>query len=410
MELNRSDVVVGIASLNDAATIGPLTRAVSDGLCHLGSSACIVLADGGSADGTVEAATAAAAACAPIVHVRVDIGQIDRGRLPYHGLIGRPAAIKAIFESAVAREAKACALFDANVTSATPGWVSCLVEPIRNGSSDYVSPFYARHAEEGGLTKSIVYPLFRALYGSRIRQPAAGEFGCSALFMRHALGQAIWEGEDAETAIDIRLISSAVVNKLHVSEAELGPRTHKPRTGALDLAATLAQVVGALFADLETRAAAWQRVRGSTPVPSAGQAPPFESDDHLVDIEASIDAFRLGCRALRDVWAWVLPPRVILQLEKIAAFPPERVELPDDLWARIVYDFSLAYRARLMPRDHLLGSLTPLYLGYLAGFARQVRLAAPDEIDKRIEGVCMEFETQKPHLISGWRWPERFRS
>ena len=410
MEAIRSDLVVGIASLNDAATIGPLARVVGEGLCHLGASASIILADGGSADGTVEAAMQGAGSCAPIVHLPIDMGPVDQSRPPYHGLIGRPVAIRAIFESALAREARACALFDASLTSATPAWVSLLIEPVANGSSDYVSPCYARHPEEGGLTKSIVYPLFRTLYGTRIRQPAAGEFGCSALFMRHALAQAIWEGEDAETAIDIRLIAAAVVGKLQVSEAELGPRTYKPRTGAPDLSATLAQVVGAIFAEMETRAAVWQRIRGSAPVPAAGQALPLGSDDHLVDIEASIEAFRLGCRALRDVWAWILPPRVILQLEKIAGLPNERIELPDELWAHIVYDFALAYRARLMPRDHLLGSLTPLYLGYFAGFARQIRLAGPDLVDERVERVCLEFEAQKPRLISGWRWPERFRS
>jgi glucosylglycerate synthase len=410
VEPTRSDVVVGIASLNDAATIGPLARVIGEALCHMGPSTCIVLADGGSVDGTVETAVQAAGSCVPIVRARIDIGQIDQSRLPYHGLIGRPSALRTIFEAALARDAKACALFDASVTSATPAWVSFLIDPVAKGSSDYVSPCYARHAEEGVITKGIVYPLFRALYGSRVRQPAAGEFGCSAQFMRDALGQAIWEGEDADTAIDIRLITAAVVDKLRISEAELGPRTYKPRTGTPDLATTLAQVVGAIFADMEARAPVWQRVRGSTPVTAAGNAPPYESDDHLVDIDASIDAFRLGCRALRDVWAWVLPPRIILQLEKIATLPTDRVELTDELWAHIVYDFALAYRARLMPRDHLLGSLAPLYLGYLAGFSRQVRLGAPDEIDKRIERVCMEFETQKPHLISGWRWPERFRS
>ena len=409
MASTRCDLVVGIASLNDAATIGPLARVVGEGLCHLGASACLVLADGGSADDTIEAATAGAGACVPLVHVPVDVGQVDQRQLPYHGLLGRPSAIRAIFEAALAREARACALFDASVTSATPAWVSLLIEPVAKGSSDYVSPCYARHPEEGGLTKSIVYPLFRALYGTRIRQPAAGEFGCSAEFMRHALGQGIWDGEDAEAAIDIRLVASAVVSKLQVSEAELGPRTHRPRTAAPDLSATLAQVVGAIFAEMEGRAAVWQRVRGSAPVPAAGQALPIDSDDHLVDIDASIDAFRLGSRALRDVWAWILPPRVILQIEKIAALPADRVELPDELWAHIVYDFALAYRARLMPRDHLLGSLTPLYLGYLAGFARQIR-PTPEDVDQRVERVCLEFEAQKPRLISGWRWPERFRS
>ena len=30
--------------------------------------------------------------------------------------------------------------------------------------------------------------------------------------------------------------------------------------------------------------------------------------------------------------------------------------------------------------------------------------------DARIDRLCTVFETQKPYLISRWRWPERFRS
>ena len=40
--------------------------------------------------------------------------------------------------------------------------------------------------------------------------------------------------------------------------------------------------------------------------------------------------------------------------------------MPDSLWARIVYDFLLAYRLRTINRGHLLGALIPLYLAWVA--------------------------------------------
>ena len=39
--------------------------------------------------------------------------------------------------------------------------------------------------------------------------------------------------------------------------------------------------------------------------------------------------------------------------------------LPDSLWARVVYDAAVAYRNRVLPRDHVLKAFTPLYLGGL---------------------------------------------
>ena len=62
-----------------------------------------------------------------------------------------------------------------------------------------------------------------------------------------------------------------------------------------------------------------------------------------------------------------------------------------------------------MPREHLLRSLTPLYSGWLASFARQMQGADATAVDERIERLCLAFETEKRYLISRWRWPERFR-
>jgi hypothetical protein len=75
-----------------------------------------------------------------------------------------------------------------------------------------------------------------------------------------------------------------------------------------------------------------------------------------------------------------------------------------------VYDFALGYRLRVLPRDHLLRSLVPLYSGWLASFIRQVRDAGIEAADQRVEDLCTVFELQKPYLISRWRWPERLRT
>jgi hypothetical protein len=88
---------------------------------------------------------------------------------------------------------------------------------------------------------------------------------------------------------------------------------------------------------------------------------------------------------------------------------PDRFRFDDRLWASIVYDFALGYGLRVMPRDHLLRSLTPLYAGWLSSFALEMRTASLARIDERVEQVCLAFETEKRYLISRWRWPERLR-
>jgi hypothetical protein len=52
--------------------------------------------------------------------------------------------------------------------------------------------------------------------------------------------------------------------------------------------------------------------------------------------------------------------------------------------------------------------MTPLYLGWVASYALQVSNAGPDAVEERLERLCTVYETQKPYLLSQWRWPDRF--
>ena len=79
-----------------------------------------------------------------------------------------------------------------------------------------------------------------------------------------------------------------------------------------------------------------------------------------------LETFQLGFRNLQEVWSLVLPPVSLLDLKRLSRSSVDRFHLPDELWVRIVYDFALAYRLRTLSRTHLLGALTPLYLGWVA--------------------------------------------
>ena len=402
-------MVAGIGCYNDAATIARVVRAASEGLQRTARPGCIVVADGGSSDDTVQRAREAAGA----VEVRVleyPRPAVDVLRAPYHGLIGRPAAIRAVLREAQAIGAPACMFFDGKLTSATADWVLRLLEPAADSSYDYVSPFYARHVFEGALTRSVVYPVFRALYGVRLRQPATGEFACSARFVQEVLDGGFWEAEDAKTGVDLWLASAAAVSRLRMCEAAAGIRTHAPTPDAPDLTTTIAQVLGGLFSDVETRADAWHRIRGSTAVPCLSTPFPGEPSPPAVDVTPMVDAFRLGYSALRAEWAWVMQPRTILRLKRLAEGPPEQVRMADEQWAEIVFDFALAHRGRTMPREHLLGCFPPLYMAWLAGFVTEVRSGVANDVEERLERLCLTFEMKKPYLIAGWRWPERFRA
>jgi hypothetical protein len=372
----------------------------------------LVLADTGSGDGTAARARDALAGSAQLFELPVPRPTGDLLDPPYHGIPGKARALHAILATARDLDARACVFFDAGVSSITPDWVDWLARPVLDHAFDFVAPYYYRPPFEGALTKGVVYPLVRALYGVRLRQPAAAEFACSRPLVDHFLADDLWERDGSQVGIDLWLTTSAASGDFRFGEAALGVRGHHSRDGqALDLGTTITQVVGSLFADLESRATRWQRTRSSIAVQRLGTlpaaAPPETSH---VDPERLIESYRLGYRELRDIWTWMLPPRTIVDLRKVADLPSSQFRFDDELWARVVYDFALGYRLRVLPRDHLLRSLVPLYSGWLASFILQVRDASIEAADQRVEDLCTAFELQKPYLISRWRWPERLRT
>jgi hypothetical protein len=404
-----ADIVIGLTSYNDERTIGPVVRAVRDGLerafASVGSQ--LVLADAGSSDATRQEAREAAGTAALL---DVDYpGTATFDQLPYHRHPNRPAALRAVLQAAGQLGAKACVVIDPSLHTVAPEWIERLAGPILSGSFDYVAAYHQRNVNEGAITKSIVYPMFRALYGVRLRQPAAIEFACSAPLVAHYLEQEFWETEQARAGIDLWLATAAVSAEFRIGEAALGPRGPSGRGAPGDLSTTLAQLVGALFSNLEERAEFWQRVRGSVPVPMLGDAPATTLEGPSANVEGLIQSFQLGYRELREIWTWVLPPRTIVELRKLTAATPDRFRFDDRLWAAIIYDFALGYSLRTLPRDHLLRSLTPLYTGWLGSFVLQMANASEAEIEERIDAVCLAFEAEKRYLISRWRWPERMR-
>ena len=104
----------------------------------------------------------------------------------------------------------------------------------------------------------------------------------------------------------------------------------------------------------------------------------------------------------------VLPPSTLFELRKLARLPVEQFRMPDELWVRIVYDFCLAHRLRTISRDHLLKSMTPLYLGWVASYAQDLKASGATTPEGRLERLSLAYEADKPYLVSRWRWPDRF--
>jgi hypothetical protein len=400
-----AEIVVGVPSCNHSATVAQILRAAQAGLAEFfaGQTSLLVSADVRSSDGT-RAKVREVRAENPMLR---ELGPADKAAgTTSPGVEIRE--LRMILELAHELGVRACLVLDPSMTSMGADWVPHLLRPIVDDQFDLVVPCPARHKLDGAITNGIVYPLTRALYGKRVRQPLGSVFALSGRLVERFLLAKIWDIEFSALATDARALTEAICGDFAVCQAFLGPAEHAGSGPSLDLSSILAEVLGSVFDEMNRNVAFWQKVRGSEPVRGFGTPVEIAGNPPPVDVHKMWESFRLGCRTLQEVWAAVLPPATLLALKYLAREDAAGAALADDLWARIVYDFALGYRLHVMNRGHLLRALTPLYLGWLASFVREMGASPLQDVERRVQQLSMVYEAQKPYLISRWRWPDRF--
>ncbi len=403
-DMKEADILVGIPSYNNARTIGHVVRAVQAGFAKYfpGLKCALVNSDGGSTDGTLDIVRDTTIEDFQSVLLQHKVEPMFKIATPYHGIPGKGSAFRTVFEIADMLNVKACAVVDSDLRSITPEWIELLMKPVVSGDFDYVSPLYLRHKYDGTITNSIVYPLTRALYGKQIRQPIGGDFGFSGRLARFYLTKNVWETDVARYGIDIWMTTTAVANNFRVAQAFLGAKIHDPKDPGADLSAMLFQVVGAAFDLMETYADIWRRVERSERVPTFGFQYAVGVEPVNVNLAGMIEKFRLGVRELTDMWRVFLPDEKVNFLKEASDAPKEEFFIPDEHWADIIYAFARASHENLLNREHLLKSLTPLYIGRVASFVRETLDSDSAEVEQRIERLCAVFEERKPFLVKKW--------
>src|SRR6478672_3993100 len=306
--LERADIMVGIPSFKNAATIGYVVRAAQAGLVQYFPDLRPVLinSDAGSPDGTGGGVidTEPPEYLEQILLVR-QTNRLTRVSLTYpeiDGVGGKGAALRTIFEIAAALEVQALVVVDSDLRSIIPEWIELLAGPIVKGGYDYVAPLYSRYKYDGTITNTVTYPLTRALYGNRIRQPIGGDFGVSGDLVRHYLELDDWTEDISRFGIDIWMTTSALTGGFAVCQARLGAKVHDPKDPGSDLGPMFRQVVGTILRLAARNPDHWIGVRGSHDVPAYGferiiDPPPLE-----VNAIRLLSEFQAGSLTLADTW------------------------------------------------------------------------------------------------------------
>ncbi|WP_455379368.1 hypothetical protein [Petrachloros mirabilis] len=410
-DLRSVDLLIGIPTFNHGSTVENVIKSIKAGLEKTCPDASVLLvnADAGSQDNTpalVNSAVGGQVPCASIRHVTgmLSTSPFSLDRLSDSGVPEREEAFRSFFFLSGKLEAKACVVIDGNVRSISPDWIERLVQPVLRDGADYVAPLYRRHRYEGSLTNCLIAPLTRALYGKRVACHSGGGCAFSAKFASLLSASDLWEGRTARFGIDSWLTTVAAAEGTRLTEASLGTKVQELKKSGIDVATVLAQAVGASYHCMERYQDVWEQQRNSQPVPLVGERFELEIETTAIPVERMIKGFRQGIRDLLPIWEMILSPEAFSSVLTLNLADDQGFRFPVPLWVQTVYDFALAYHEKVLHREHLLKSLTPLYLGRTASLILETREGGADEVGRTMEQISETFERMKPYLIERWRF------
>lgn len=399
--IGSADILVGIPSYNNASTIGHVVEQAAQGMVeHFPDLEPVLMnSDGGSSDDTL----------AVVRNTEVP-GNVAVVGGEYQGLPGKGTAFRAIFEAAELLDATVCVVVDSDLRSITPDWIRRLAGPIVNAGYDYVAPYYSRHKYDGTITNNIAYPMTRALYGVEVRQPIGGDFGFSGALAATYAAKDVWESSVARFGIDIWMTTTAINEGCTVGQTHLGAKIHDAKDPAAHLGPMFRQVVGTLFGLMSEYDGCWQEVEVVQRAPLLGE--PLEAEPEPVDVTLSrlLDAFHLGFDEHVGLWQMVMSRTNFDAVAELSQLSADAFGFPADLWARVVYDFAVAYNGFTLgvdgaSSDDVVESMTGLYYGRTAGLVKTTWDMTTPEAEGVVQAQARTFQQVKPYLIT--RWEER---
>jgi hypothetical protein len=404
INVGEVDILVGLPTHNHAKTIEPVLRAIQAGILKSfpRERAVIINADGGSQDGTSE------------IVIRASIDDVWSASKAYalrtlHSISTRYArspepgtAFRTILAAADLLQAKVLVVISPEATGIEPDWLQRLVRPVYSDNFDLVCPVYHRPNSEGALMRNFLYPMTRAVYGSRVHEPVASDFALSGRLAAGFLNEDFWNDEWGKTGAEMFLTITAITGGYRVCESFLGTKAPPTQRSANDVVGAMRRTVGALFSCMDGNFPAWSTICNSQPVPSFGTPSNGMLEPARLSRKRLRDSFADGVNQLEPVLSSILSPSSLSELKRVAAADVTDFNYPADLWVRTAFEFAAAYHKSVINRDHIIQAMVPLYRGRSLTFFLENRESTEKDIEDKVESLCGEFERLKPYLLERW--------
>jgi hypothetical protein len=392
--ISKADLVVCILSYNGADSISDSTRQASEGLVKYFSDkpSVIVNFDSSSTANTKGV----------FLGTRTEVPRIYLSLSP--GAEKKGGNWRNLFRKLVELGAKGIMVFEARLNSITPERIRRLGEPLFNGFS-YVAPLHTSRRYDGTITNAIAYPIFRTLYGRRIRQPMGKEFSFSGDLAGIYVEDPLWDLAVTDYGNHMWMTAVALTHGARVCQSFMGNgRVLTGEDPSAPLSLRFEQDVETIFFLMNRFESHWLGVKYSRPtaVVGFGENAVETAARSSMDSQSLFIRFQDGFSRFEPLWGEVFSNDVFLKLREIKGMKQNVFDFPTELWARILYEMSVACRDRGKDSRLLIRSLIPLFWGKTFCFMKKTSGMAPHQIEGVIEEDCMIFEMTKPYLIKRW--------
>jgi hypothetical protein len=196
----------------------------------------------------------------------------------------------------------------------------------------------------------------------------------------------------------------AICRNFKVCQTFLGTSKSHRTKDPVGLGRMFSQVVGTCFQLIIAFEYLWKDIFESRPsvIYGFGLGQKESFPEVIIDSEKLYDLFIEGFNSCSDIWRNMLDPENWKAVEKLKKLKRDNFYYESELWARIVFDFAIAFNIQEIERDKLLQALIPLYHSRTLSFVNTTLEMDTKETEVVEERLNRNFEAEKSYLIKHW--------
>ena len=402
INVGEVDILVGLPTYNNAATIEPVLHAIQGGIlkCFPRERAVIINVDGGSHDGTPQLVTGASIDdiwSASKVYALRTLHAITTQYAPNPepGL-----ALRTFCRRRSAPGQSVCSdLAGFHHHRSLIGCNASHSQSIKTISTSSRPPIGAKNSRR--LMRNLLYPMIRAIYGYGIREPYATEFALSSRLATDFLNNEDWNDERSRNGAEILLTVTALTGQYRVCQSFLGAKPAQDRS-ATDLVESHAITVGSLFFSLDRDYERWSGLSGCQPVPSIGPESELTLEPVTVDRPSLKEMFSTGIAELEPVFRSILSLRRSPNCKESRLSNSVLFVIPRKSGRKLFSNSQLPITKLSSTGTTLFRPWFPFIAGEPWRFYWKTRTPPATTLEKNVESLCGEFERLKPYLLEIW--------